>query len=108
MVAEISNDFFSNVITNLNLPQCKDSSIKTENVEDPVLRAKMKFVNHPSIKAIRDRFPNNRLSFNEVTKSDTRKEIINLNSAKASNDSEIPTKLIKQNVDILQMYSTLI
>ena len=100
MVVEILNE--------LNLPQCKDSLINAENVEDPVLRAKMKFVNHPSLKTIRDRFHNNRFFFNKVTKSDIRKDIINLNSAKASQDSDISAKLIKQNVGVSLMYYTLL
>ena len=50
MVAEVLNNFFSNVITNLNLPPYINALINTENVEDPVLEAKMKYINHPSIK----------------------------------------------------------
>ena len=53
----------------------------------------MKFVNHPSIKTIRDRFPNNRFSFKKIIKYDIRKEMINLDSAKASQDSDILTEL---------------
>lgn len=60
----------------------------------------MKFVNHTSTKTIRDQLPNNQFSPNKVTKSDAKKEIISLNSAKASQDSDIPTKLIKQNIEI--------
>ena len=39
MVAEVLNNFFSNVITNLNLPPYINPLINTENVEDPVLKA---------------------------------------------------------------------
>ena len=67
---------------------------------DSVLKTKMKFVNHPSINTTRDWFPNNNFSFSKVAKSDVRIEIINLNSAKVSQDSNIPTKLIKQNINI--------
>ena len=35
-VAEILNEFFSNIITNLNLPQFIDPLINTEDVKDPV------------------------------------------------------------------------
>ena len=42
MVAGILSNFFSNVITNLNLPQHTDPLINTENVEHPVL-------NHPNM-----------------------------------------------------------
>ena len=60
----------------------------------------MRYVNHPGIKTITNQFPNNRFSFKQVTKSDIRKEIINLNSAKASHDSDTAAKLVKQNTDI--------
>ena len=75
--------------------------INTENVDDPALKASMKFVNHPSTKTIKDRFPNNGFYFNKVTKSNIWKKIIHLNSAKTPQDSDIPTKLMKQNVDIV-------
>ena len=88
MAAGIFNDFFSNVITNLNLPPHIDPLINTENVEGPVLKAKIKFANHSNIKTIRDRFRNNKFSLNKVTKSDIRKEIINLYSVKASQDTQ--------------------
>ena len=99
MVAENLNDFFSNVITDLNLARFIDPLINIEDVRDPVLKVKMKLLNHQNIKTIINRFPNNRFSFNKTSKSDIRKEI-NLNSTKASQDSDIPTKLIKQNIDI--------
>ena len=99
MVAENLNDFFSNVITDLNLARFIDPLINIEDVRDPVLKVKMKLLNHQNIKTIINRFPNNRFSFNKISKSDIRKEI-NLNSTKASQDSDIPTKLIKQNIDI--------
>ena len=53
MVEEICNDFFSNVITNLNLPPYIDTLTNTENVKGLVLKAKIKFANHPNIKNIR-------------------------------------------------------
>ena len=74
--------------------------INTGNVEDPVLKTKLKFVNHPSIKNFKDQFPNTRFSFNKIKKSDIREKITNLNSEKASQDSDITTKLIKENIDI--------
>ena len=57
---------FSNVITNLNFPPYTDPFINTENVEDTVLKAKMKFLNHRSIKTLRDWFPNNSFLFNKI------------------------------------------
>lgn len=42
MVSEILDKFLSRVATNLDLPQDIDSLINTENIDDPVFRAKMK------------------------------------------------------------------
>ena len=42
MISEILDKFLSRVATNLDLPQYIDSLINTENIDDPVFRAKMK------------------------------------------------------------------
>ena len=61
-----------------------------------------------SKKHIRDRFPNNRFfSISWQTKSYIKKKIINLNSSKASQESDILTKIIKQNINYLRVYYTL-
>lgn len=68
----------------------------------------MKFVNHSSIKTIRDRIPNKMLSFIKVTNSNIRKRIIiNFNSAKILQDCDIPLKSIEQNIDIFTYYTLL-
>ena len=41
-----------------------------------------------------------RLSFQEVTKSEINREILNLDSSRASQESDLPTKIIKANSDI--------
>ena len=48
------NNFFSNDITNLNLPRYIDTLTNTENVKDPFSKAEMKLASHPGIKTIRD------------------------------------------------------
>ena len=48
----------------------------------------------------RDRFPNTVFFLKEVRKSDIRKEIINWNSLKVSQNSDIATKIVKQNIHI--------
>ena len=67
----------------------------------------MKFVNHSSIKTIRDRIPNKMLSFIKVTNSNIRKGLINFNSAKVLQDCDIPPKSIKQNIDDFTYYTLL-
>ena len=41
-----------------------------------------------------------RFSFQEITKSEINLEILNLNSSKACQESDLPTKIIKANSDI--------
>ena len=67
MVSEILDKFLSRVATNLDLPQDIDSLINTENIDDPVFRAKMKEIIHQSNKHIKDRFPNKRFSLIKLT-----------------------------------------
>ena len=43
---------------------------------------------------------NTQFSFGYIPKSDLKKEILNLDVSKASQDSDIPTKIIKMNADI--------
>ena len=41
-----------------------------------------------------------RFSFQEITKSETNQEILNLDSSKACQELDIPTKIIKANSDV--------
>lgn len=52
----------------------------------------MKCANAPSIKTIRNRFPNSKFSSNHGTKYNMRKEIINRNGSKILQDSDILLK----------------
>ena len=65
------------------------------------MRAIVKYRAHPSIIAIKENF-NSSTSFNFlfVDKEDILKEIKNLKTNKATQNTEIPTQLIKENSDI--------
>ena len=43
--AEVFNDFFGNIIKNLNIPQYSDFNPIIEKVEDPTLKAILKYEN---------------------------------------------------------------
>ena len=103
------NDFFSNVVSNLNIPPYEDPSVNADQFEDPVLQANEKYKYHPSIKAIKGKnikqFTLNKIfTFQTISRSDIKKEILRLDSSKAIQESDIPTKIIKQNVDIFTEY----
>ena len=76
-----------------------DQSI--DRVENFTIRAILKYRNHPNILAICERkkaWIN--FCFKEVSIEETQKEILNLNNKKTSQNSDIPTKIIKENSDI--------
>ena len=62
-----------------------------------------KFRNHPSIVMIKTKKKIDQcFSFGRVTYDDVLKKANNLGTAKASQQSDIPTKILKQNLFILQ------
>ena len=99
--AKVLNQFFSNVVTNLNIPQFNQIDRTSENISDPVIKAIVKYRAHLSVTAIKENctFKSN-FNFLFVEKVDILKEIKMLQSNKATQNTNIPTKLIKDNTDI--------
>ena len=87
-------------VAKLNIPKYEDLSVNNANSEDPLEDLITKYKDHPSIGAILDKSPNTSFSLKTTSKKDMEKEILNLNVAKASQDSDIPTRIIKKNSDI--------
>ena len=100
-ISESWNNFFAYAIINLNIPQYEDPTSNTNGMDDPVLRAIEKYKKHPSIKFIKTNSENN-VSFRvqEIQAIETEKELKNLDCSKASRDPHIPTKIVKDNIDI--------
>ena len=79
------NDFFSNIIKTLNIPQKNHTDSIIENVRDPILKAISKNCKHPSILAIKRKIKNGPVfSFNHITKVDVIKEINKLDASSIS------------------------
>ena len=98
--AEVLNNFFSNIVKTLKIPEYENLDPNFENVKDPIFTAILKYKNHPSITAIKEKAKNAKFSFHEVGKDKIKKEINRLNKNKASQKSDIPTKIIHDNVDL--------
>ena len=99
--AETLHNFFGNVIKNLMIPKYSEYDPSIERVENHTIRAILKYGNHLSILAIRERKKAQiNFCFKEVSIEETQKDILNLNNKKASQNSDIPTKTIKENSDI--------
>ena len=74
-----------------------------ENINDPLLKAIFRYRNHRSIVAIK-KFCNykSHFSFKNVHKEKFLKELSNLNVNKATQNTYIPTKIIKENSGIFE------
>ena len=101
--AETLSNFFGDVIKNLMIPKYSEYDPSIDRVENRTIRAILKYRNHPSILAIRER-KNAQINFcfKEVPIEEIQKEILNLNNKKASQNFDIPTKIIKENSDIFE------
>ena len=82
------------------VPKYEDLLVNSAGSEDPLDNMIIKYKNHPSIRAILDKSPNKSFSLKAISKINIEKEILNLNVAKVSQDSDIPIKIIKKNSDI--------
>ena len=70
-----------------------------KNIQKRVLTVIVKHKNHSSIFIIREVFQKI-FSFRCVDTDEILKEILNLDASKACQDSDIPSRIIKENVDI--------
>ena len=99
--ANVLNNFFFTVIQNLKIPQYKEQDPMSASISDPVTRAIVKYRAHPSIIAINENCNSSaRFNFSFIDKEDILKEIKSLKANKATQNTDIPTKLIKENPNI--------
>ena len=97
---ESLNSFSSNIVKNLNISRYSEFDPVTENIADPTLKAIFKYKDHPSILAIQSHCEKEIFCFSEVNIEDIKKDILKLDKNKASQHSDIPIKIIKENLDI--------
>ena len=97
------NDFFSSIVTSLNLPESQNADPLSGNIDHPTLKAIVKWRNHSSVLAITAVHENReRFTFSYVTIEDVVKEINILYSSKAIQEADLLVKLLKNNKDFLQ------
>ena len=97
------NSFFSNIVTNLKIPAYADSNSNLENVSDPIIKLILKYRDHPSILTIGEvckEKSDSPFLFTGIDKEEILKEILNLDASKACQDTDIPTKILKENADV--------
>ena len=99
--ARVLNSFFSNIVRDLKIPDYNNCNPMAENIQESVLKAIVKYRNHPGILTTGEVFKKNSpFSFKCVDKDEILKEILNLDASKACQDSDIPSRNIKENADI--------
>ena len=77
------------------IPKYSEYDPSIDRVEDRTIRAILKYRNHPSILVIRKRKKAQiNVYFKEVSSEEIQKEILSSNNKKASQNSDIPTKII--------------
>ena len=99
-IAEIMNNFFTNIVENLDI-QGYNCNYRGDRNSDQISRIIDKFKDHPSILNIKERiYINEKISLVEISENDITTVIDNLNTRKPTTFNNIPAKLIKENCDI--------
>ena len=106
-IAKIFNEYFVNTVINLGILTEIESATFTENSLSEVELAFKKYKNHHSITAITQRMKNLgnfTFSFNFISHDDIGKELNKLKTKKASQKTDIPIKIVKENVEIISHF----
>ena len=93
-VAQTFNSFFSNIVTNLQIPAYVDSNSNLENVA---------YRGQPSILALGEvckEKSDSLFLYTGIDKEKILEEILDLDTLKACQDTNVPTKVLKENADI--------
>ena len=103
-VAELMNNYFSNIVPLLNIQGYKTNYIYDRN-SDEIFNAINKFDTHPSIIKIRETNTITEPFFFTIPDLlDIEKEILKLNNNKPTTDNNIPSKILKENGNICAPY----
>ena len=65
----------------------------------PTLKSIIKYIRHPSINAKQDAYKGSSFYFSTVEKLDVIRGIKNLSKKKATQDDDIPVKILKENIN---------
>ena len=96
------NTFFSTIISNLNIPEYPATDPISNDINDPVQKSILKYKDQPSIKSVEKNAQLNSLfKFLNVEKREILHEVVNLDASKLWQETDVPTKIIKENTDVL-------
>ena len=104
-IAEVLNNFFSNIVQNLDISRYSNNKPLVSNTNDATLKAIVKYRNHPSIIAIQNKCKDkSNFNFIEVHQKQIEKEILNLDVNKASQRCDSPIKVLKEITNIFNNF----
>ena len=84
----------------------EDLSCDVSDINNPIERALQKYKNHPSIQMIKETFDSNKpFSFDLVSSDTIFKEILSLDTKKATHNNDVPTKVVKANADLFSIWT---
>ena len=98
--APILNTFFSNIVGNLKIADYANCDPISDNINDIVIKSIVKYRNHPNILKIGEVCNRKQCSLFSFSHEQILKGLLSVDSAKASQDIDISTKVKKDNADI--------
>ena len=103
-IAEIFNNFFGNVVKELDIADNVVEFCECDDIEDPILKSIKKYEYHPSILKIKHSTPpDTYFSFSHTNSDAVLNEIQSLSNSTACPTSTIPPKIMKENIDIFSI-----
>ena len=104
-IAETFNEFFVNIVPSLEISPEENYETDVENDNEPILNYMNKFKNHPSIKVIKSRKKEEQtFTFSYVSYEEVLNEIRKLQTTKTTQQNDIPTKILKENLEVFARY----
>ena len=102
-IAKIFNDYFTSIIKHLHIERKEFDSKNVKFSNNAVLSAVNKFQNHPSILKIKSNQTSG-FSFRPVNYEEALTELKNLDISKTSQLEEVPTKIVKEDLNIFATF----
>ena len=94
----------ANIASDLKIPNIHEDVSDVRSNHDSVLAAIYTLQNHPSVVNIKQSEFNTFFSIKKTNKNEVHKIIENLNVCKTCQGSDIPTNIIKVNVDLISSF----
>ena len=106
-IVKLFNKYFVDIVKNLRIVTENESGTFTKNYLSELEMALKIYKNHPSINAITKRMKNLgnfTFSFTFISYDDTVKKLHKLKHKKASQKTDVPIKIAKENLDIISHF----